>query len=204
MRLLPGRHSTWFCAGLLTLFANGPADAHFVSSGLGPFYDGVTHFAQTPADWIMVLAVALLAGMQGSDAARMCLLLPAGWLVGGLTGQHPMLPEHPFLLPCVLMTLGSFTACNVRVSAVVVAIISGMLGFVLGHYNGVSAYFTSGGTATVLGISTGALVFSIFTAGIAVKAAQGWQRIILRIVGSWMTASGLLMLGWALHNSGRG
>jgi len=36
-------------------------------------------------------------------------------------------------------------------------------------------------------------------AAAAANATSGWTRIAVRVVGSWVAASGLLALGWALH-----
>jgi hypothetical protein len=33
----------------------------------------------------------------------------------------------------------------------------------------------------------------------AAEASFGWTRIAVRAIGSWMAASGLLLLGWILH-----
>ena len=64
-----------------------PAYAHLVNSGLGPFYDGVLHLLQSPGDLLGLLALALLAGMRGTTAARAVVIaLPITWLLAGLIG----------------------------------------------------------------------------------------------------------------------
>ena len=61
--------------------------AHLVNTGLGPFYDGVSHLAMSPDDLLSALALALLAGLSGARAGRHVLfILPPVWLVGGLFG----------------------------------------------------------------------------------------------------------------------
>ena len=37
-------------AALLLFFASQPAQAHLVTTGLGPFYDGAAHVAKSPGD----------------------------------------------------------------------------------------------------------------------------------------------------------
>ena len=44
--------------------------AHLSSTGLGPFYDGLTHFWRSPEEIIPVLALAFLAGLRGPRAGR--------------------------------------------------------------------------------------------------------------------------------------
>ena len=45
-----------------------PAQAHLVQTGFGDFYDGIAHVALTPADLLLVITVALLAGQRGTLA----------------------------------------------------------------------------------------------------------------------------------------
>ena len=70
-------------------FASCPsrAEAHLVTTGLGPLYDGLLHVALTPEDLVPVLALALLAGLRGVAHGRRALfVLPAAWLLGGVIG----------------------------------------------------------------------------------------------------------------------
>jgi urease accessory protein len=46
------------------------AEAHLVTTGLGPVYDGLVHFAMTPEDLIPTFALALLAGLRGASHSR--------------------------------------------------------------------------------------------------------------------------------------
>jgi hypothetical protein len=63
------------------------SQAHLVNTGLGPFYDGISHLAMSPDDLLTALALALLAGLSGARAGRNVLfLLPPVWLRGGLFG----------------------------------------------------------------------------------------------------------------------
>ena len=62
-------------------------NAHLVSTGLGPLFDGIGHLIVTPEDLLPVIALALLAGLGGKEYGRLVLfVLPAAWLAGGLIG----------------------------------------------------------------------------------------------------------------------
>ena len=48
------------------------------------------------------------------------------------------------------------------------------------------------------------LVFAVFIvvalgAALVVQLQAAWARIAVRVAGSWIVASGLLMLGWSLR-----
>ena len=56
------------------------AQAHLVTTGLGPVYDGIGHFSLSPDDSIPVVALALLAGLRGKPAGRGVMFqLPLAW-----------------------------------------------------------------------------------------------------------------------------
>ena len=63
------------------------ADAHLVTTGLGPVYDGVSHVLVSPDDLVPIFAMALVAGLNGPLASRRTLFVLTGsWLVGGVAG----------------------------------------------------------------------------------------------------------------------
>ena len=81
-------------AGVAVLPLARASHAHLVNTGLGPFYDGVSHFALTPEDLLPALALALLAGQRGARAGRLALfVLPAAWLLGGLARPRASRPS---------------------------------------------------------------------------------------------------------------
>ena len=58
-----------------------------MTTGLGPIYDGISHFLISPEDLVPTFVLALLAGQNGPEAGRKVLfILPASWLAGGLLG----------------------------------------------------------------------------------------------------------------------
>lgn len=183
-------------AGLALALLAPAADAHLVETGFGSFYDGIAHLVMTPSDLLMVLALALLAGQCGTAAARWALFaLPLAWLLGGLagvqwpgTGALPLWTTLSFLLAGVLVALGA------RFRKMDVATLALPAGTLHGYVNGASI-----GSASAL--SLGGVVTAVFCL-VAIVAAEvtalspGWPRIAVRVVGSWIAAAGLLMLGW--------
>ena len=59
---------------LVTSLGNASlANAHLVTTGMGPVYDGIGHFLLTPEDFVPVLSLALYAGLRGADCGRRAL-----------------------------------------------------------------------------------------------------------------------------------
>jgi len=125
-------------AGVGALLVPAPSYAHLVNTGLGPFYDGVSHFVLTPEDLLPVLALALLAGQRGSRAGRYTLFaLPLAWLLGGLVGLAlPTMRDMPALTAVSFMALGGLVAAEARVRPEWVCSLAAVLGVVHGYLNG--------------------------------------------------------------------
>jgi hypothetical protein len=50
-------------------------------------------------------------------------------------------------------------------------------------------------------LTSGVFVLIVFAAAFVVQLRVQWARIAVRVAGSWIAASGLLMLGWSLRGS---
>ncbi len=83
-------------AAVTALASPAPAAAHLVTTGLGPVYDGISHLLVSFDDLLPVLALALLAGLNGAAAGRRALfLLPGAWLLAGFAGHALRLAPLP-------------------------------------------------------------------------------------------------------------
>jgi hydrogenase/urease accessory protein HupE len=179
------------------------AEAHLVTTGMGPVYDGIAHFFLSPDDVLCAVAVALLAGMRGPAAGRCgAALLPAGWLLGGMAGAAtPLAPaSHPILAAASLLILGILLAADRPLPLAVIAALTASLGFAHGFFNG-AAMREAGGFTAILqlgGVAFTLAVIGLLAAALAVSLGRPPWRIGLRVAGSWTAAIGLLLLGWAL------
>jgi urease accessory protein len=176
-----------------------PAEAHLNSTGMGPFYDGLVHFLLSPEDIIPVLALALLAGLRGANYGRRALfVLPIAWLLGALAGVTSFTAgAHPFVGAVWFLLLGGLVAADVKLSLRTTTSLAGLLGLYHGYLNGTGMGQSLSTLVVLLG-----LVFAIFAvvalvAAFVVNLRASWMRIAVRVAGSWIAASGLLMLGWA-------
>lgn len=182
----------------LTL-APGAAEAHLVETGLGPVYDGVAHFALSPEYCLPVVGAALYAGLRGKGQARSAIvLLPLSWLIGSLLGGLPGAPAliaPPWL---VLMLVGGFIAAEIPLSVRTSGFFIVGIGSTLGFSSGMAMAQYEQLFRPAFG-STAVIFVVTALAAAAANATFGWTRIAVRVVGSWIAASGLLLLGWVLH-----
>jgi len=192
------RWVTLVAAGLLLPAA---AQAHLVSTGLGPFYDGLSHFVLTPEDLLPALALALLVGLNGARAGRTTLfVLPAAWLAGGLAGlAWPTTTSVPGFTIASFLVVGAMVAADLHLRLAWSVGLAIVLGLVNGYLNGSAMVGAKLGLAGLAGIVSALFVVVALAAALAVAQRAPWARIAVRVAGSWVAAAGLLLLGWSLR-----
>ena len=176
------------------------AEAHLVTTGLGPVYDGIGHLLLTPEDLVPILALALYAGLKGARAGRVALfVLPVAWVLGGLLGLRAgaaltaPVPALSFIL------LGVLVAADLKLPDGAVAVLACGRGLVHGFLNGPALAGSGPGALGLLGIAAVAFVLVALASALVVSLKAPWTRIAVRVAGSWIAAIGLLVLGWALR-----
>jgi urease accessory protein len=189
----------WLLAAGLLLPA--AARAHLVSTGLGPFYDGLSHFVLTPEDLLPALALALLVGLNGAHAGRATLFaLPAAWLAGGLVGlAWPTVSAIAALTIVSFLVLGAMVAADLKLRPAWSVALSVLLGVLNGYLNGSAMAGARLGLAGLAGIVSALFVVVALAAALPVALRAPWARIAVRVAGSWVAAAGLLLLGWSLR-----
>ncbi len=179
---------------LLALTA-APAHAHLVQTGFGEFYDGLVHMVVTPADLLVVLALALLAGSSGKPAARAALIgLPSAWLAGGVVGAWAgEASARPWATALSFGVAGLLVALGARLSTGLVLALGCIAGALHGRANGAEL---EGRGLALAGVVLA--VFSLFawTSAAVAGLERKWARVAVRVAGSWIAAIALLMLGW--------
>jgi len=172
------------------------AFAHLVSTGMGPVYDGAVHLLMTPEDLIVVIAIAVYAGLQGKEYGRYTLfLLPIFWFLGGLFGFLLEMETSFPLTSISFLLIGILIAADVGLPTQVFFPIVAALGAMHGVLNG-QALEAGPGTLGLVGIGCTIFVLVALLSGFMLLLKRPWERIVIRVLGSWITASGMLMLGW--------
>ena len=177
--------------------------AHLVTTGLGLFCDGISHLALSPEVWVPVLALALFAGLRGAAAGRLTLfLLPVAWLVGTLVGCRTETAPFTSISAISFLVPGALVAADLRLKRGTVATIAVVLGLCDGCLNGMAIQPTHSGSLDLIGAVAALFVAVAIVAAFVIWLKRPWMRVAVRVVGSWITATGLLLLGWSVH-SGR-
>lgn len=182
----------------ISLFSSSTAEAHLVTTGLGPVYDGISHLLLTPEDLLPVLALTLFVGLRGASYSRLTLfVVPSAWLLGGIIGLLVDWPANPAMAAVSLLAFGGLVAADVRIPQNALFGIVCIFGLFHGFLNGAAMDEARLGALGLLGIVSTLFVFIALIASFVVPIRIPWMRIAVRVLGSWIVAIGLLMLGWA-------
>jgi hydrogenase/urease accessory protein HupE len=190
--------------GLATLcgvLVPGRAEAHLVTTGLGPVYDGISHVLMSPDDLVPILAMSFLAGLNGRRAGRVTLFsLTVAWLAAGAAGflfGRTVLPVA--VTSASFLVLGGLTAADRRLSPAVVTGLAAAVGLLHGWMNGAAIAESGRSALGLVGIAATVFVCVSLVSALVISLRAAWLRIAVRVAGSWVAAIGLLMIGWAVR-----
>jgi hypothetical protein len=177
------------------------ADAHLVTTGAGPFYDGAAHLFVSIEELFPVLALALFAGLRGPRAGRLAVaLVPLAWTASGLIGLRSPMDAPPALLTALLLLAsGALLASDLDLPHRALAAAAIVVSIAVGFMNGAAMAAAGAPALAVFGAIAAAFVVVTLAAALAVSGRAGWMRIAIRVAGSWIAALGLLSLGWVLR-----
>jgi hydrogenase/urease accessory protein HupE len=125
-------------------------------------------------------------------------LLPIAWFAGGLAGSAVNgVPSFP--IPVIsFLIIGALLSADLHMPAVAVTAIAIVFGIAHGFLNG-TALREGAGTLGLLGIIAMLFIAVALASAFVVSLRRPWMRIAVRVAGSWVFASGLLMLGWMVR-----
>jgi urease accessory protein len=174
-----------------------PALAHSVSKRLGDFYGGMLHPLTALEHLLPILGLSLLAGQQGPRRARWVLLLfPAGLLAGAMLSGYV---EPAWLVTwfnrLTFVAVGILVAAAARLPLPVLGTTAFVLGLSHGVENTVDISSSIAMHLFVPGVVVSGIAMVAIFAAIAVFLEVPWQRIAIRVVGSWIAAIGILVIG---------
>ena len=169
-------------------------EAHLNTTGLGPVYDGVAHLVFSPADLAVVVVLVLLAAMRGARYGRWLLaLLPAAWLVGGLGGlTFPITASLGWVTGLSFLLAGALVAADRNLPLPLLGTLVAIIGAVNGFLTGAGFAQTPAAALTLTGTLVALMIVVTLVAGLVVSLKAFWARVAVRVMGSWIAATGLL------------
>lgn len=189
----------------LAIFCTVPrlALAHVPFAGLNDLYNGLLHPVVVPAHLLVIIAAGLFLGKHGSRVVEPALLVFSLFTFGGLAATLFSIKSggETSLLPLAAI-FGILIAANLRIPMALCLLAAALTGFLIGLD---SAQDVLGGQAkffSLLGSGLGICFLFLYPLAFAdYFGDKSWQKIGVRIVGSWVAASALLVLALTLQPS---
>ena len=193
------RRSLALCAALGLL--PGLAWAHSPIKGLDNFYAGLLHPVFVPAHLLSILVLGVLLGQQGAQRVQVAIVACLVALLVGLAASVPAAEisvEVPLLAFAAVS--GALVALARPLSVPAIAALGGVVTLLVGVDSAQEGLSGRGWLAAMLGSAISAYLLLLYAMVFAEWfGRREWQRIGLRILGSWTAASALLVLSLALR-----
>jgi hydrogenase/urease accessory protein HupE len=177
--------------------------AHSPIEGIDSFYSGLLHPVFVPAHLLLVIALGLFIGqrrVKDNQSAVLAFLvavaagLIAAWFSVGTNIEVFILSAAAFI--------GILIVASFAVNPYLCALIAALAGFLLGADSAQETLSGQDKFVTLFGSGLGLYLLLLYPMAAAdVFHKKSWQRIGVRVVGSWIAASSLLVLALSYSSS---
>ncbi len=192
------KHFALVC--LLALVAPETSLAHSPVQGISNFYNGLLHPVLVPAHLLLLVAVGLFWGQQGPEGIQPALGIYAFATVVGLTAAWFSIgTEFETFILVLSAVIGLLIAINPQVKLLWCGVVALLAGFLLGIDSAQEALSGKEKLVTLFGSGVAICLLVLYPMALADHFnKKAWQKIGIRIVGSWVAASSLLVLALSL------
>jgi len=189
------------CAAALASMAPLPAFAHPMP-GVGDFYAGMLHPVITMETVLPLIALSLLAGQQRREAAvHLLVAFPTSLIAGALLTTLGNAPSYLGVvrLGTVQLVLtaafGILVAYAGRVPSWLLVALGTVLGVSVGWANAADAFGHINRFRFIAGLALVGFLLLVNGNGLVRNLKVEWTQIAVRVVGSWIAAVSILVLG---------
>lgn len=182
----------------VVLAAPAPAFAHSPIEGMNDFYNGVLHPALVPSQLMLLIALGLYLGQRdvAQNQPPIASFLVAAALGLMVTGFTPIVDlQLPVLATTIVV--GALVAADWqwgRLGRMALGLVAGLL---LGLDSAQESLTGLTRLVALFGCYIGMTLLLIFPMALADRFnQQEWQRIGVRVVGSWLVAAGVMVVAF--------
>jgi len=187
---------------ILSLADFKPVLLHLVNARFGDFYAGFFHVITAMEHVLPILALGLFTGQQSQKSGRRALVVFGFALLLGVTIGTNIRESDVLFYICILslILMGGLVTIQWKIPVGWLLILAGFIGLTQGLANGSSLENGIKVLNYVSGVSmTGIIIFTLFS-GLALSFLKYWQKIAIRVLGSWIAAMGIIYLPFLIMN----
>ena len=177
-----------------------PAHAHTPIEGLGTFYSHLLHPLSVLSHALLLISVGIMLGQQGRARARRALMVLAGAFMFGLAAESSTsinIVREPMLILAAL-TIGAAVSLDWRLPDLATSSLAAYSGLLVGLDSGPGLAGLRETALATAGVTMGVMYLTTTIAGALVALDKPWQRVGIRIVGSWIVAVSILVLALSI------
>jgi hydrogenase/urease accessory protein HupE len=172
------------------------AFAHSPIEGIDNFYNGILHPLFVPSHLLLLVATGLLFGQRGPRKHQAAL---AGFLLATIAGLAAnwflTLEEYEAVVLIGAALVGLVVAIKPPLNAGLILFIALSAGLALGLDSSPGALVGKEKFVFLFGCVIGIYLLMLYPMGIADRFnSRAWQIIGVRVIGSWVAASAVLVL----------
>ncbi len=183
----------------LALLALAPVDAE-AAGGARSFSEGLLHPLLVPAHALAALGLGLLIGQQAFFVRRLAIASYVAGLGMGfaalIAAVTPTLADEALLAAAAMS--GALVALARPLPVSAGCLLAAIAGAALAFDSSPGGISVSDANVALAGTFCGAVLLLLAVASLSTRLRGGWQRIGARIVGSWVSASALMVLALIL------
>jgi urease accessory protein len=172
-----------------------PALAHAPIKGIGTFYNGVLHPVLVPAHLLLVVGLGLLLGQHAPRLSRDAwfAFVAAFWIA--LATGHTLGAAVPqAALPALAFVAGLLVALELTFGVAIFMALSAAAGVGIGFDSTPDGGQHREMWLALAGTAIGGMLLLSYVGGFASCCVRPWQRIGIRVAGSWIAASAGIVL----------
>ena len=191
------------CALAVVLLAAGlyvtPALAHAPIKGIGAFYNGLLHPMLVPAHLLLIVGLGLLLGQHTARTRHYgWFVFVAAFWIGLAVGQALAMTVPQAILLALALLVGGCVALELPLGAWPLAVVMAVAGVGIGFDSRPDTVQQREIWAVLSGTAVGGVLLLSYVGGLVVCLARPWQRIGVRVAGSWTAASAGIVLAFAM------
>lgn len=185
------------------LFWPGIVSAHSPIEGIDSFYGGLIHPVFVPAHLLFLISLGLFLGQQGTkQISSVIAAFFASSILGLVAAWFSIWSNGEIILVTGSAILGVMVAMNLAVGPHLCTILATAAGLLIGLDSTQETLSGKEKLVALLGCGVGINMLLVYAMGFAAHMKQkSWQKIGVRVAGSWVAASSLLVLALSLSRA---
>jgi len=166
------------------------------------FYNGVLHPLLVPAHALLLIIFGLYVNQKGAEQVSSIGLFILAIIPGLITSWFNVFESLEWTLLMLSVIVGILTASNAVISSYLPKVVAVLVGVLIGADSTQTALVGAERLTFFLGCGLGMMLIVILSWGLGdYTRSFAWMRVGVRVIGSWIAASAILVLVLAIHGA---